>query len=67
MAVADDMQVLLGHTAAHKDCSNWNELPQISLKMRGGHVFTLDKDDYAFQFTGMTGKRCVTGSCAFQG
>jgi len=57
----DDMQVLLGHTAAHKDCSNWNELPQISLKMRGGHVFTLDKDDYAFQFTGMTGKRCVTG------
>jgi hypothetical protein len=56
-----DMEQLLRHTAAHRDCSNWNSLPQISLKMKGGHSFTLDKEDYAFQFESMMGKRCVTG------
>lgn len=57
----EDMHTLLRHAAAHRDCSNWSELPTISLKMKGGHTFELEKDDYAFQFTGMEGRQCVTG------
>jgi len=68
---SQDMHRLLNYAQAHRDCSNWEQLPVISLKMKGsvkgngisspGHTFELTKDDYGFQFTNMNGKQCVTG------
>jgi len=56
-----DMAQLMRHAKAERDCSNWNSLPQISFKMRGGTVFTLTKEDYGFQFKHFNGHQCVTG------
>ena len=56
-----DMHRLLSEAKAERDCSNWDQLPVITFKMKGGHEFTLSKEDYGFQFKNWRGRQCVTG------
>jgi len=56
-----DMHRLLMAAKAERDCSNWGDLPVVTFQMKGGHEFTLSRDDYGFQFSNWRGKQCVTG------
>jgi len=57
----EGIRQLLHHIAVSRNCNNWEQLPEIEFKMKGGHKFKLAKEDYTFQFESMFGKHCVAG------